>query len=553
MAEPAAPAIREKWRPTLGLITSGLIASVLVLPLVGLMFFRLYENQLLRQTESELIAQAAMLAAVYARDIEAAPEGAFPIGAARPPMNAQPANEPYAPMPPALDLATSPILTRRAPARLAAQGADARAFETGAGLGQVLEETQRTTLAGFRLTDSNGVVIAGRDEIGLSLAHVEEVRAALSGRAGVVLRQRVSDEPAPPLYSISRGARIRVFVAMPVFVEDRVRGAVLISRTPDNIVRSLYRERRKVALAGLLMIVGAALIGAVFVRTISRPLRDLVARADSIARGARDAIGPLKWHGTAEVAHLTQSFMGMARRLSDRSDYLSTFASHVTHELKTPLTAIKGAVELLRDGAPAMSAEERTRFLDNILADSARMSVLLDRLRELARADNADIGGVSALGDVVAAARANFQELELALDLGAGDEGAGRLAMSRENALMVLGHLLDNARRHGASRVAISAREEGGRVIVRVADDGKGVSAGNRARIFEPFFTTRREEDGAGMGLVIARALLRAHGGDIQLSESTAGAAFELELPALTARTPRRFGLGALWARLRRG
>jgi signal transduction histidine kinase len=456
-------------------------------------------------------------------------------------------------MPPRLDLAETPIQTRRAPARMDAQGADARALETGAALGRVLEETQRTTLAGFRLTAARGVVIAGRDEIGLSLAHVEEVRAALNGQARAVLRQRVSDEPSPPVYSISRGTRIRVFVAMPVFVGDHVRGAVLVSRTPDNIVRSLYRERRKVALAGLLMAAAAALIGAAFVRTITRPLRDLVVRADAISRGERGAIGPLRWHGTSEVAHLTQSFMGMARRLSDRSDYLSTFASHVTHELKTPLTAIKGAVELLRDGAGSMSAAERARFLDNVLADSARMSVLLDRLRELARADNPDIGGASVLGEVVAAAGRDYPGLVLALEEGSA---AARLAMSGENALMVLGHMLDNVQRHGAARVEIAARDEDGRLFVTVADDGAGVSAGNRGRIFEPFFTTRREADGTGMGLVIVRALLRAHGGDIRLAEravvaGAGGAVFALELPSLNGAPRRPFGLGDALARLR--
>ncbi|TIP68863.1 MAG: two-component sensor histidine kinase, partial [Mesorhizobium sp.] len=87
-------------------------------------------------------------------------------------------------------------------------------------------ETQKTTLAGFRLLDAKGVVIAGREEVGLSLGAVAEVRAALAGRYASVLRQRISDEPPPSLYSVSRGTRVRVFVAMPVAVDGKVAGVV---------------------------------------------------------------------------------------------------------------------------------------------------------------------------------------------------------------------------------------------------------------------------------------------------------------------------------------
>jgi signal transduction histidine kinase len=104
--------------------------------------------------------------------------------------------------------------------------------------------------------------------------------------------------------------------------------------------------------------------------------------------------------------------------------------------------------------------------------------------------------------------------------------------MSPENAAIVFGHLIDNARRHGAGRVSVHVRTEGGMTQVRVADDGEGVSAANRAQVFEPFFTTRRASGGTGMGLGIVRALMRAHGGDIVLAQSAQGAAFDLVFPA---------------------
>lgn len=525
-------ASRSKWRPSIGVITAAVIASVLLLPLVGLLFFRLLENQLVRQTEAELIAQSAMLAAVYAREIESAPRGAFPEGPQRPAHDpAVEIDERYAPIPPALDLAASPILEARPAAAAAATAASEAALATGAALTQITEQTQRTTLAGFRLLDANGVVIGGRGDVGLSFAQVAEVRDAMAGRVRAVMRVRDEISEPPPIYSISRGTQIRLYVAMPVFVDDRVRGVVYISRTPDNILRALYRERSKVLAAVLLTLAAASAIGFVFVRTIARPMRELVAKADEITAGRTEAIGPLKRHGTRELASLAESFMTMARRLSDRSDYLSGFANHVSHELKSPLTAIRGAAELLRDSENAMSPEQRERFFSNLLADIERISVLLDRLRELARAENPVLGGSVSLMDVASSLRERFDGLALSLDA----EGAPPVAMSAENALIVFGHLADNSLRHGATGLAISAREQEDTLVVRVADNGAGVSAGNRDRIFDPFFTTRRADGGTGMGLGIVRALLRAHGGEIALDEGAEGAAFVVTLPIAQA------------------
>lgn len=520
-----------KWRPTISMITAAVIATVLVLPLVGLLFFRLFENQLIRQTEGELIAQAAMLAAVYAEAVSAAPD-ALPVGAARPPSDpAVIIDEHYAPIVPTLDLASSPILAARAGATPAAIAPSATSLSLGARLTAITEATQRTTLAGFRLLDANGVVIGGREDIGGSFAHLQEVRDALNGRFRAVLRMRNADTPAPPIYSISRGTKIRVFVALPVFVADRVRGVVYLSRTPDNILRQLYRERSKVAAALALALAAALAIGIVFVRTIARPMLELAERAEDVTHGRTALIGPLRRHGTRELASLTQSFMTMTRRLQDRSNYLSGFASHVSHELKTPLTAIRGAAELMRDAEVSMTPQQRERFLSNVLADVERISALLDRLREMARADNPELGGSVVLPDVVAALRLRFPDLSITLTADAGLAAP----VSEENAMIVFGHLADNAQRHGAKNLSLEARLEEHALHISVRDDGAGISEGNRDQVFEPFFTTRRDEGGTGMGLGIVRALLRAHRGDIELEPSTSGAVFALRLPVATA------------------
>jgi signal transduction histidine kinase len=260
------------------------------------------------------------------------------------------------------------------------------------------------------------------------------------------------------------------------------------------------------------------LIAVVFSRTITGPINALIERTKQIRRGGRAAIVAPAQQGTREIATLSQSFLDLAERLVDRTEYVSSFAAHVSHELKSPVTSIRGAAELLRDAE--MSRDERRRFLDHIIADSDRLAGLLDSLRALARADLDASPGVATLAETLAEAGVTLE--------GATD---AMVALAPEAARAVFGQLVRNAREHEASEVRIAARRDGARLVVTVSDDGSGISPGNRERVFEPFFTTRREAGGTGMGLQIVRAMLTAHGGSIALLPTESGTAFEVIVP----------------------
>jgi signal transduction histidine kinase len=498
------------------------------LPFVGLFFFRIYENQLVHQTEAELIAQSVVLAAVIQRDFESNLPAEAVLGAQAPAEPASAPGEPFRPILPRLDLTRDGLLGRRPEAEVAARPADAAFTAAGERLAPLLAQTQRVTLAGFRLLDPQGVVIAGREEIGLSLAHVEEVATALEGRFTTTLRQRASKNAPPPLYSLSRGTSIRIFAATPIILRGHVAGVLYASRTPSNVFRHLYEERGKVVLAGLSVAALTLLIGLAFHRTITRPVHELIARTIAIGRGDRSAMRPLRNHGTAEFAKLSQSFLDMAGSLNNRSDFIATFAAHVSHELKSPLTSIEGAAELLRDDIAgegrAMSAEERRRFLGNIIADTHRLTAITNRLRELARAESTPTGGMTCLSPAIADLRRDCPELAIRAD---GDLD-GSIRISAENLRIILAHLADNALRHGATGLAIVAAVEADRLHLTISDNGSGVSPNNRARIFDSFFTTRRDSGGTGMGLAIVRAMLNAHSGSIECLDPEAGAAFTL-------------------------
>lgn len=521
-----------KWRPTLGQIVFAVLAMVMTLPLMGLFIFRLYDNQLIRQTEAELIAQGTVLSAVFAREVEEQLPYGLKLGFELPPQDLSAQAPQFSPIEPRLDLASNDLQARRPDARPAAAPVETAYAEIGARMLRLIRETQQTTLAGFRILDPTGVVLAGREENGLSLAHIPEVNDALHGQYRGALRTRVSDKPPPPIYSLSRGTGVRVFSAMPVIVHDHVAGVIYASRTPSNILKHLYEERGKFILASAAVLLAVIVIGLVFSRTITRPMHELIHRISDIRRGDRDAFRPLKHYGTREFALLSRNFLETAKQLADRSEYISTFAAHLTHELKSPLTSIKGAAELLQDSSEAstkaLTKDEQRRFLANISSDTERLEAIAQRLRELARAEAPHPQSVTEVEPEIARLRRLFERM-IIQSKGAENRSA---RISAENLFIIFSHLADNAQRHGAHGICFEAQQNGNLLSIVVSNDGDAISDLNRDKIFDAFFTTRRESGGTGMGLAIVQSMLRAHGGSIRVIPTTPMTSFEIQVPA---------------------
>ena len=233
-----------------------------------------------------------------------------------------------------------------------------------------------------------------------------------------------------------------------------------------------------------------------------------------------------------EIRALYEDFRAMAERIERRSGYLRDFAAAVSHEFKTPLAGINGAVELLQDHFETMSPAERRRFLDNIAGDSERLSQLVTRLLDLARADMAS-PEAGAAADLDAPVRRAVDACGLAVEVDLPRE-ASPVAVPAATVEAVLTILLQNSRQAGATRARLSA-SGADPVVLTLTDNGPGVPAADRERLFEPFFTSRRAEGGTGLGLPIARSLLAASHARIELGEGGPGAAFRLTLPKADA------------------
>jgi signal transduction histidine kinase len=511
------------------------------LPLAGLAFLRVYDNQLVRHTEGELVAQGAVVVAAYRQALEArlvgqrlqAPPGS-PLD-----LRWKHLHEPgFTPVPARLNLLAEQLRPPADEARAPAVPAAPEAVAAGREIEALLRHAQRVTLAGIRVVDHQGVVVATtREEGAQSLRHREEVARALAGENVSLLRARVSDDTAPPLSSLSRETGVRVLVVLPVVSGTQVLGAVVLARTPQSLGKAFYEDRLYLTGTALVLLVVVLAVTLLMAAFLVRPLGALTRQAEEVAAG-RPAPPPLRHAGTREVARLSESFSRMARALEERADYIRSFAAAVSHEFKTPLAALQGTIELLREHDETMPTAERARFLGNASEDIGRLDRLVRRLLELARADVVQPAQSAhpvapTITAVVASRQA--QGRSIAPSVAAGLE----VRMAPDVLETILENLIENAYQHGGpeARVSVGARPAGsggggaGQVIISVANDGRPLSPANAERAFEPFFTTARDRGGTGLGLTIVRALVRAHGGSVELTAGDDGTTATVRLP----------------------
>ncbi len=532
-----------RYRPRLQTVLLLVNLVVLLLPLGGISVLHLYESELVKQTEAALIGQGALLTAMYRQEmlaqIQADPSGTNrdlkAYGKPVMPRWHITNDEPYSPIPPKLDVAEELIRGPAAKGIKPSSEADKFALDAGEALKEIILAGKKTTLSGIRLVDYQGIVVASSgSEIGLSLTVREEVSRALKGESVSLLRKRISDEPAPALESLSRRAWVRVFVCLPVIEQGRVLGAVVLSRSPMGIGKALYLIRSHLIKAGCVLFLVVVFFSLLTTWAIGQPIKALIRQADNVSRGEKGAIAPLDSPRTQEVAQLSSSIIRMASALEDRAEYIRTFAGNVSHEFKTPLTSLRGTVEIIQDHIQGMSPNEREHFLKIMESDIGRLDRLVRRLLELARADVFTPGDEQChVKDVLAGLKERYKDAGKRVSI-ICNKDVSHIQMERETFESIISNMVENALQHGGAGTSVSidaslsCSSEKEALEILISDTGKGISKANAEKIFGPFFTTARESGGSGLGLTIVKALLDAHGATIEQVPSEKRTTFKI-------------------------
>jgi two-component system sensor histidine kinase ChvG len=472
---------------------------VVAVPLVGVAFARLHERQLLAALERDMIHQAELVRALLV---------------------AEPGGPRLAERQPALVAAARDTRTR---IRLLDARGQVVADSHASGPPEGAEPAVPHLYGGDRPRHAPAVPEA------LDVSARREVQAALAGRYGAATRLWGKQE------------RVYLFAALPIVIASpgaatpRVIGVVYVTRSTQTVKLQLLRLRLWLFDVLALALTITTVLSLFLATTIARPLGRLTRAAERLAAGERDA--RLALDRADEIGQLSRAIERMAAELDRRARDQRALAADISHELKTPLTGIRGAAELLRDGA-ADDPAARARFLAIILDDAARLDRLVVRLLELARLESDD--APCARVDVGATAAAALTRLAQRTGVAVrADASAGRAdAWVRPAALdAALDNLLANAAQHAAPDTAVTATvtavDRARRIRIAIHNHGAAISPAVQARIWDRFFTTRGDAGGSGLGLAIVRAAATAHGGAVGVdSDPARGTTFWIELPA---------------------
>jgi two-component system, OmpR family, osmolarity sensor histidine kinase EnvZ len=305
-----------------------------------------------------------------------------------------------------------------------------------------------------------------------------------------------------------------------VDAESLERHVVVSVQLTDGVMDVIANRKRlfsSTTYVFVLWMTGTSLIlfgvAAIFMRNQVRPIRRLAAAADNFGKG-RDAAPSFKPEGATEVRRAAAAFLAMRDRIQRQITQRTEMLAGVSHDLRTPITRMKLQIEML--GA--------VKGVEHLKGDLAEMERMLDAYLAFARGEGDEQPAATnlstMLGDVVTQARRNGALIDLHTE---GDI----VVPVRPNAFKrCVTNLVENADRY-AEHVSVRAGKRGETVEITVDDDGPGIPEDKREAAFRPFYrlenSRNQKTGGVGLGLTIARDVIRGHGGEIVLGESPAG------------------------------
>ncbi|HXU31928.1 MAG TPA: two-component system sensor histidine kinase CreC, partial [Thermoanaerobaculia bacterium] len=383
------------------------------------------------------------------------------------------------------------------------------------------------------LTDTAGQVLLDTrrpSAVGEDYSAYHDVSLTLAGQYGVRTSRR---DPADPFSSV-------LYIGAPIYREGKIVGVLTLAEPTVSIEAFLHLARPAFVRAGLLTLCVVALLSLAVSYGLTGPIRRLARYAEGIHQGKHP---PFPRLGRSEIADLGEALRRMQETLEGRR-YAEEYVTTLTHELKSPLSAIRGAAELLQD--EEMPPEQRARFIGNVRSESERIARIVERMLDLARLENRrekpemEPVELNALLRTLAESHApQLAQRGVKMEISAAE---GLMATGNPFLLhQAVDNLVQNAIEWSpeGGTVAASAEVAGDRVHISITDNGPGIPDFALDRIFDRFYSLARPDTGrksTGLGLNFVREVARSHGGTIRVENRVAGspekgAIAELVLP----------------------
>jgi len=380
------------------------------------------------------------------------------------------------------------------------------------------------------VTDINGTVIFDSDhdrDLGADYSQWRDVYRTLRNEYGA---RSTEDDPLYTDGSI-------MYIAAPIRFDNEIVGVISVGKPTRNAERFMEHLLGNISGVGFVIIIITLLIGLIIHNWLSRPLSRIQHYVEAVTRGERTALPEL---GNNEIGEVGQALESMRIALDGKS-YVSDYVQTLTHELKSPIAAIRGASELLNEDMPEA---DRKRFLKNIANESRRMQELVDRLLELASLEY----------------RPGLEEVEIinthdllrdAVDslLPVADKSHIKILLNEDDNHQLRGNyfllskaitnLIKNAIGFSPANgeITVSTIQRDNKLSITVCDQGHGIPDYAKDRVFERFYSLPRPDGtkGSGLGLSFVREIASLHHAEVKVSDNpqspqTTGTCISLEL-----------------------
>ncbi len=374
------------------------------------------------------------------------------------------------------------------------------------------------------VTDATGTVIFDSENglrEGEDYSEYNDVYLARQGKYGVRSSRTDPEDSQSSVF----------FIAAPINHNGELIGTLTVSRPETAMAPFAEHSRAKILKWSFIAAAVVAILGAIWTYALVSPIGGLTGLARMVARGERTSVPET---GFAEIRSLSRAIENMRRELEGKH-YVENYVQALTHELKSPLAAIRGAAELIDENMPV---EKRERFLANILAETSRSEDLVRRLVQLAALESQTGLAKTETIDLAELIRQEIAECESRLEakgISLVPKGIDQTVEIEGDRLMLqiairnlLSNAVDFSPENESSTIEISLSERYCEIALSITDSGPGIPDYATGKIFDRFYSlkhsaTKEGRKGSGLGLCFVKEAAELHGGSVEVSNRTQG------------------------------
>jgi two-component system, OmpR family, sensor histidine kinase CreC len=384
---------------------------------------------------------------------------------------------------------------------------------------QIYDITKSTVDSQIYITDNKGIVLfdsGDPENVGKDFSRWRDVALTLRGEYGARATRKIADDPAS----------LVMFISSPIVDKGEIIGVLSLYKPVNYVTMFIIRAEKRIVIHTLWAFAIVIFLGIVMSFWLTNPILKLTGYVNAVKNGEKTSLPHL---GAGEMGVLAQSFDEMREALEGKQ-YVEEYVQNLTHELKSPIAAVQGALELLSE--KNIPTVEREKFLKNINHENLRMRQIVDRMLILSQLENVhtisektNIDIIEIFQEIIQSVRTRSSERRIIFDIPDSPVMIkGDRILLYEAFENIISNAIDFTEENGKIKICIEP--ESSLVKITISDNGAGIPDYAIDKVFNKFYSLPRpgkKEKSSGLGLTITREIIELHVGTINIANNTEG------------------------------